>query len=296
MQNLEIPLGIEAHRFASKFAAEQTTNEKSKQVYLNTLAVYAAHRYLKWLGIETNLNQSDCWNPILRNKWNVADLVIPDIGKLECRPILPGEKTITLPPEVTENRIGYLAIQFSDRLEKVQLLGFTKAAVEVLEVNHLLSLDNLIDAISHPPQKKVNLAAWFEGIFDEVWLPIEEVLNPKRFAFKAFNLSNRDDKIERAKKIDLGLLIDSQKVALLISIWTEENQEKGVLVQVYPMGEQNSLPPGLKLTIILASDEAEAIARKADNLIQLEFSEHPGKEFTVQLSLDNESITEKFIV
>lgn len=223
MQNLEIPLGIEAHRFASKFAAEQTTNEKSKQVYLNTLAVYAAHRYLKWLGIETNLNKSDCWQPILRNKWNVADLIIPEIGTLECRPVLPGETTITLPPEVTENRIGYLAIQFSDRLEKVQLLGFAKAAVEVLEISHLLSLDNLIDAIPHPPPKKqslVNLANWSEGIFDEIWLPVEEVLNPKIFAFK---LPNRDEKIERAKKIDLGILIDGQQVALLISIWTEEN-------------------------------------------------------------------------
>lgn len=299
MQNLEIPLGIEAHRFARKFATEQTTKEKSKQVYLNTLAVYAVHRYLKWLGIETNLNQSDCWHPILRNKWNVADLVIPEIGQLECRPVLPGETTINLPPEVTENRIGYLAIQFSDRLEKVQVLGFTKAAVEILEISHLLSLDNLIDAIPHPPPKKqslVNLANWFEGIFDEVWLPVEEVLNQKILAFKAFNPPNINDKIERAKKIDLGLLIDGQKVALLISIWTEENQEKGVLVQVYPMGEQNSLPPGLKLTVILASDEAEAIAREADNLIQLEFYEHPGKEFTVQISLDNESITEKFIL
>ena len=299
MPNLEIPLGIEAHRFARKFATEQTTKEKSKQVYLNTLAVYAVHRYLKWLGIETDLSQSDCWNPILRNRWNVADLVIPDIGILECRPVLPGETTITLPPEVTENRIGYLAIQFSDRLEKVKLLGFTKAPVEILEISHLLSLDNLIDAIPHPPPKKqslVNLATWFEGIFDEVWLPIEKLLTPNKLAFKSFRESNREDKIERAKKIDLGLLIDAQQVALLISIWTEKNQEKGVLVQVYPMGKQNSLPPGLKLTVILASDEAEVIAREADNLIQLEFSEHPGKEFTVQLSLDNESITEKFVV
>ncbi|NET16875.1 MAG: DUF1822 family protein [Okeania sp. SIO1H6] len=296
MPNLEIPLGVEAHCFARKFATEQTTNEKSKQVYLNTLAVYAVHRYLKWLGIETNLNKSDCWHPIIRNKWNVADLVIPEIGTLECRPVLPGETTIILPPEVTENRIGYLAIQFSDRLEKVELLGFAKAAVEVLEIRHLLSLDNLIDAISNPPPKIVNLAAWFEGIFDEVWLPIEGLLIPKKLAFKSLGESSKDDKIERAKKIDLGLLIDGQQVALLISLWREENQEKGVLVQVYPMGEQTILPPGLKLTVILESDEAEVIAREADNLIQLEFSEHPGKEFTVQLSLDNESITEKFVV
>ena len=81
---LEIPLGIEAHRLAGEFATEQVNTEKSKRVYLNILAVYAVHRYLKWLGIETSLMQSDSWNPILRNKWNVADLEIPRIGKLEC--------------------------------------------------------------------------------------------------------------------------------------------------------------------------------------------------------------------
>ncbi|NEQ85170.1 MAG: DUF1822 family protein, partial [Moorea sp. SIO2I5] len=99
MQNLEITLGIKAHRFASKFAAEQATTTKSKQVYLNTLAVYAVHRYLKYLGIDTDLNESDCWNPILRHQWNVADLVVPGIGTLECRPVLPGETTVSLPPE-----------------------------------------------------------------------------------------------------------------------------------------------------------------------------------------------------
>ncbi len=294
MQYSEIPLGIEAHRLASKFAVKQATTEKSKQVYLNTLAVYAIHRYVKWLGIETDLSQSDCWNPILRNRWNVADLVIPNIGTLECRPVLPGEKTVSLPLEVTENRIGYLAVQFSNRLDKVQLLGFAKATVgEVIEISRLRSFDELIDAIS--PQT-VNLEGWFAGIFDEFWLPIEELLSPRKLAFKSSSEQGREDKIERAKKIDLGLLVNGQQVALVVRVWTEENQEKGVLVQVVPLLKIESLPPGLKLTVTLESDEAEVIAREADNLIQLEFSELPGKQFTVQVSLDNESVTEKFVV
>jgi hypothetical protein len=289
MQKTEIPLGIEAHCWAGKFAAEQATTEKSKQVYLNTLAVYAVHRYLKWLGIETDLSQSDCWNPILRNRWNVADLVVPDIGKLECLPVLPEETTVSLPSEVTEERIGYLAIQFSDRLDQVQLLGFTRTAiVEVLEISRLQSLDELIDLISPQP---VNLEDWVAAIFDEVWLPIEALLSPRKLSY-----ARSRDKIERAKKIDLGLLVNDQQIALVVSIWTEENQEKGVLIQVCSMGEKESLPPGLKLTVTLESDEAEAIAREVDNLIQLEFSELPGKQFTVQVSLENESVTEKFVV
>ena len=294
MQKTEIPLGIQAHRLAGQFAAEQTTKEKSKQVYLNTLAVYAVHRYLKWLGIETNLSQSDCWNPILRNRRNVADLVIPDIGKLECRPVLPGETTVSLPPEVREERIGYLFIQISDRLDQVQLLGFAKVAVaEVLEISQLRSLDALIDTIS---PEQVNLEDWLAAIFDEVWLPVEALLSPRKLSYVRSKDRSRRDKIERAKKIDLGLLVNGQQLALVISIWAEENQEKGILIQTFPMGEPESLPPGLKLTITLESDEAEVIAREADNLIQLEFSELPGKQFTVQVSLENESVTEKFVV
>jgi hypothetical protein len=316
-QLLEIPLGLEAHRLASEFAAEQVNPEKSKQIYLNILVVYAVHRYFKWLGIETSLTQSDSWNPILRNKWNVADLEIPGIGKLECRPFLPGETSVYLPPEVTEDRIGYLGVQFSERLDKVQLLGFTKTAdIDVLEIRQLQSIDKLIDRIDKlregkspadlvapsaklidklSPELPVNLGQWFAGVFDEGWQTVETILSPRKLAFKNFR-EPKKDKIERAKKLDLGLLVNGQEVALIVSIWTEENQEKGVMIQVCSIGEQKTLPLGLKLKVTLESDEAEAIAREADNLIQLEFSELPGKQFTVQVSLDNESITEKFVV
>jgi hypothetical protein len=140
---LEVPLGIDAHRLARQFAAEQDKPQKSKQVYLNTLAVYAAHRYLQWLQIKTDLNQSDSWHPILRSRLDVADLFISEIGeKLECRPVLPGETAVFLPSEVTENRIGYLAVQFSESLDHVQLLGFTDA-VDVAVPPRLLLISEL---------------------------------------------------------------------------------------------------------------------------------------------------------
>lgn len=293
MQKTEIPLGIQAHRLAGQFAAEQTTKEKSKQVYLNTLAVYAVHRYLKWLGIETNLSQSDCWNPILRNRWNVADLVIPDIGKLECRPVLPGETTVSLPPEVTEERIGYLAIQFSDRLDKVQLLGFTKTPVaEVLEISRLGSFDELIDVISPtviplPTVKPLKLED-LEKLFDETWQPVEPVLTIR-------GIETQEDEIERVKRIDLGLLVDRQQVDLVATISLEENQEVRFLFRVRPTEKNEFLPPGLKLKVILESDSEEVEAQEADSWIQLALTELPGKLITVQISLGDESVTEEFV-
>ncbi|MBD0345402.1 MAG: DUF1822 family protein [Coleofasciculus sp. Co-bin14] len=154
MNNIEtpyiaVPLGKEAHRFAKQFA-DTATLRLRKRVYLNTLAVYVVHRYLKWLEIETDLSQSDSWQPGLSALLDIADLVIPNLGKLECRPVLPGDTAFCVPPEAIQNRIGYVAVRFSDRLEEVQLLGFAPAvdasnAQEQLLIENLQPLENLFD-------------------------------------------------------------------------------------------------------------------------------------------------------
>ena len=108
-QQVPVPLNLEAHRLALEFAKEQRNPQKGKKVYLNTLAVYAVHSFLKWLQIDSDLTQGESWNPGLRALYDVADLVLPGIGKLECRRILPEENDCVLPLEVTDERIGYVA-------------------------------------------------------------------------------------------------------------------------------------------------------------------------------------------
>jgi hypothetical protein len=150
---LTVPLELKAHELARQLAAVQSTVQKGKRVYLNALAVYAVHSYLKWLQIETDLNCSDSFNPAKTALANVADLVIPGIGSLECRPVLPGETTILLPEEVIENRIGYVGVQFSDRLDSVQLLGFVPSLdssnpPQQIAVAQLMPIDTLIEQIT----------------------------------------------------------------------------------------------------------------------------------------------------
>jgi len=149
---LTVTLDLEAHSRARYLAAQQSTVEKGKRVYMNALAVYAVHSYLKWLQIPTNLMESDCWNPRLAALSNVADLVIPGIGKLECRPLLP-EETVILLPDAIENRIGYVAVQFQERLDSVQLLGFAPAVDKShppsqLAVEEIEPIDALIEQIT----------------------------------------------------------------------------------------------------------------------------------------------------
>jgi len=150
---LTVPLELKAHEMARQLAAVQSTVQKGKRVYLNALAVYAVHSYLKWLQIETDLNFSDSFNPAKVALANIADLVIPGIGSLECRPVLPGETAIFLPEEVIENRIGYVGVQFSDRLDSVQLLGFVPSLdssnpPQQIAVAELMPIDALIEQIT----------------------------------------------------------------------------------------------------------------------------------------------------
>ncbi|MEH1791418.1 DUF1822 family protein [Nostoc sp.] len=175
---LMVPLDLEIHSRARHLAAQQSTVEKGKRVYLNALAVYAVHSYLKWLQIPTDFNSSDCWNPVKAALSNAADLVIPNVGTLECRPVLPQE-TVILLPDTIENRIGYVAIQFQESLDSVQLLGFTPAVDEVnppaqLAVSELQPIESLLQQIT-----RLEVAIAFLQTDDSVAVQVRSVLDNK---------------------------------------------------------------------------------------------------------------------
>ncbi|MGA9380637.1 MAG: DUF1822 family protein [Phormidium sp.] len=154
---ITVPLGREFHTQARELAARamQLTNladkhQIGKRVYLNTLAVYAVDSYLRWQGYEPNFSQSDSADPILCSRWDVADLMIPGIGKLECRPIWEGETVFVVPSEAIEDRIGYFAVQFGEHLDRAKLLGFIPSvnlsgSLSEIQLKDLQSLDNLIE-------------------------------------------------------------------------------------------------------------------------------------------------------
>ncbi len=173
---LVIELKSEAHLQAKELASEQSTPQKRRQVYLNTLAVCAVDSFLRWMEVETDLQAGDSWNPYLCGLFDVADLVIPNLGKLECRVVMPGEREIQLPAEAREDRIAYVGVRVepalrqaqcpqsrrvepalrqaqcprSRRLNRVELLGFVRAAdidesATKLELEQLEPIENLID-------------------------------------------------------------------------------------------------------------------------------------------------------
>ena len=138
---LEIPLEQTARNLALQFASEQANPQKGKRVYFNTLAVWAVNYFLEWMELETDIDGGDSWHPGMRAILDVADLVLPGIGKIECCPVMLGETAISL-PEVRENRIAYLAVGFAEPFDKVKLLGFIPA-VEIVDETEEISLTNL---------------------------------------------------------------------------------------------------------------------------------------------------------
>jgi hypothetical protein len=119
-----ISLGPEAHHKAKTFAVEQLTPERQRRVYIDTLAVYAVHSFLRWMEVETDLEASESWNRLPCDLEEGADLVLPQLGSLECCAVLPGETSCTVPTGSIRERIGYVLVQFEQNLGQAQILGF----------------------------------------------------------------------------------------------------------------------------------------------------------------------------
>jgi hypothetical protein len=311
---LTLPITQTSITNALQFAQQQPTPEKVEQVRLNTLAVSVVSDYLQMMDISTDVAKSDSWNPIVRLCADVADINLPGIGKVECRPIRRGQPWCYVPPETWSERIGYIVVQIDEEQQEAQLLGFiANVNREQVAVNQLQPIENFIEHVAqlqkNPAQKVLaNLGQWFTGIVGEGWQSLESIasqgdLSPA-FAFRSVDtLSNTqlnlpESVITRAKLVDLGILVGNQRIILVVDINPEENQQTSVRIQLHPTGSQPYLPANLGLSILDNSGSVflEVSARSADNYVQLLFSGESGEEFTVQISLNDANITENFVI
>lgn len=151
-------------------------------------------------------------------------------------------------------------------------------------------------------QVRVNLSRWLQGIYDNGWEAIETFLlfNSNSLAFNFRSSSGLSvGSIKRAKLIDLGMQIESQKVVLLVAFIAEDSQQVSIRVQLHPTGGESYLPVNMKLALLLESGEIiqEVQARKQDNYIQLKrFDGEVGECFSIQVAFDSYQITENFVI
>ncbi|MBL1176040.1 DUF1822 family protein [Pantanalinema sp. GBBB05] len=321
---LPLPITQSARQLSQEFARQQPTPAKAAQVQLNTLAVCVVNDYLQLMGIPTHLAASDSWNPIVRLCADVADLELPGIGRLECRPVAPNLPTCAIPPETWEERVGYVVVQIDASLQNAQILGFApSAAVEQLPLNQLQSPEALMDYLGQlqpvklaeaigvmqttARQTLVNLGQWAQGLFEEGWQTVESLLSPPEFSpafvFRGVEspeapVPETTDMIRRAKLIDLGIQAGNQPVALVVELRPEGHQETAVRLQVHPTGSQLHLPSELELAVL--DDTGNVFlatqARSADNYIQLQFSGMTGERFSSQVAIGDTRITQEFVI
>lgn len=313
--SLPLPITQVARKIAQEFATQVPSPQRQEQIKFNTLAVCVVNDYLQMMGIETNLAAGDSWNPVVRLCADVADLEVIGVGRLECRWVRSRTAEYTLPPDVWEDRVGYVVVQFGS-LHEATLLGFTPNATAQLSLDTLQPLENLLThlhnlqlpvAATSSVNPPVKLHQWFNRVFETRWQEIEAILTPQRtnlaLSFRRSDHgkdtnANAENRVRRAKLIDLGMQLAGNSVALLVELRSESLQKIDILIQVHPTGSQLYLPPQLQLIVLDAAEQIflEAQARKADNYIQLQFSGKPGEKFSVKVALGNDSIIENFVI
>jgi hypothetical protein len=313
ISSFTITLDRTAHEWAAKFAAGQTSIAKGRQIYLNTLAVCAVRQYLSSVcQLDLDLSHGDSWQVELQSIMNVADLVIPHVGKIECIPVLPNITEILLPPETIDERVGYVIVQFSESLTSVELLGFiVKPELEIISIDRLQSLDDLLDLIYST--RINNLSEFLAGILGIGWEPIDNLmeidlqnaLESREFALRNTLVSvpsnSSYDSIRgftAGKMINLQAKISNIPLLLLIGLNAESDGQVKVKIRLHSGGGVPVLPANIELSLQAIDGKllSQVQYPRAMNFIQLQsFKLQPGTEFKIQVALGNDRFTESFI-
>ncbi|MBE9114681.1 DUF1822 family protein [Lusitaniella coriacea LEGE 07157] len=291
---LMVPILQQARDLAQRFAAEQATPEKGVRVYLNTLAVWAVSRYLTWLQVETDLDRGESWNSRSRAVFDVADLVIPNWGKIACRPVLKDENYLVLPSEARQNRRGAIAVQIDESLQSVQILGFHKAVAgelpERISLERLESLDRFLESLERTVENEAitNLSQWLQDSFDRTWQQVEQLLTAKTPAF-AF----RNSAIRRVKRLELD-----ESLALMMAIEPDSDERVNIDIQIQPIARDVTLPPQTQLTILTELNEVfrVIVAGERSRGIQYQLRGEVGERFGLRIASDTASVTETFVI
>lgn len=284
----------------------------AERVRRNTLAVWVMHEFLAALGIPTDLATSDSWNPAMQLIEDVADLVVPGVGLLECRPVTPTAEDCLMPLEVLSERIGYVCVALDEVAGEASLLGFAAAVSPMqprLGLDQLRSMDDFpvylhqLSQGEQEPSQLTRLSRWLGGHFESGWQSVDDLL-AQSLLTPAFRQGVQSEplsapiSIQRAKSLDLGLKLGLDQVALVLEVEPENELVVNIGVRIYPLGGPLYLPEGLTVSILDGDNTVclTAQARSMDNYLQLYFRGYPGEPFLAQVALGDERVVENFII
>lgn len=186
---ISVPLTAKDRQTAQAFADEQQGEDKKKQVYRNSLAVLATHRYLTMLGIPSELESSDSWDTSARQTQDVADLYIPEIeDRVECRAVSPEDDRCYIPRSVWGRQGGYIVIELDLEGHQGIILGYIpEVSAEQRPLSYLRPLDIFFERVEQgttpvlvetapDPILIVNrLTDWMDELINTGWLNPREL-------------------------------------------------------------------------------------------------------------------------
>jgi Protein of unknown function (DUF1822) len=277
-----VNLTASARKLAEKLRKQQVDPQSAEQVYRNALAVYAVDFYCQCMGIKTDGTVDGFAKTIPR-----AALTLKNLGTLECLPILEETRVVRIPAKDSEDAIGTILVQLNSSLTEATLLGFVRATSErEISRDRVGSLEAFLDVI-----EPVNLSQWFEKAFEKGWQVLEAIVSP--FTVQP-TLNFRRPRIAGTKAIALET---SSPLELVLVLTQECDREVDIALQVCSRTEE-PLPAGLELKVIDESGEvfSNASAKTGDRTLGDRFCGTAGEQFTIKVSLGNDSFTENFVV
>lgn len=300
---------LEAHQMAQVFRARLTDVVKAKQVYLNTLAVYAVHQYLKVFGIDAELESSTSWDPMAQSLLDTGSLKIGHQGQLECRPVMPNDSNCHIPMDVWTERLGYIPVQFDAQLERCTLLGFLpQVSTETIPLHKFNQLETLFDVLEEEEVSSAEaitmLGQWFKNISQSGWQMVESLLEQPQpaFSFRSDSLeltfeSQIPDEQTRGKILDFGIPEFQNAFALLIGISPAELSTFNIRIKVIPLDDTENLPAELDVSILDGAGKRVMQAQTRESkTLELRFGGESGDCFEVRLTFKNQYISEQFVI
>ncbi|MBT9316595.1 DUF1822 family protein [Leptothoe spongobia] len=298
LSDFTVTLTLEPHHQAEQFRQHQTSPQKAKQVYLNTLAIYATRFYLECLGYEPDLSASDGLNPVQQMLLGTSALAVKDYGQLECCPVVGGEMEFAIAPELHQDRIGYVAVHIDDSLRTATLLGFVTKAADRVSLSQLQPMETLSglltpSLVQQASEGITQLNDWLQDLADDAWQTLDSFVNPATLAFRNQTTESTESIIARSKRISLN----EYDIILAVGLLPLSESQTEIQVQVYSGQAQTYLPTQLKLSVLDADNQEVMQAEsRATEAIQLKFIGNPGEQFSLKLALGNASVAERFVI
>lgn len=148
----------------------------------------------------------------------------------------------------------------------------------------------------------VQLGQWLQNQFEIGWQPVEALLHSTSGSlasgFRRSAASTSESEITQLKLIDLESSSVDQEIALLIGLRAEADEKVGIRVQVYSTSDSTYVPPDLILSLLSGTGEVlqSVQAQSQDNYIQFKFRCPSETAFSLQITIDDFSTTENFVI